>query len=299
MAPVAIAAYEPAMPLVGETVVFDGSNSVDPDGTIVTYIWQFGDGDVGEGVNVTHAYEHEGVHEVILTVIDGDMLSDENRVNITVASIPVAEILYSPSSPEAGTVITFYGYGSYDEGGIVQYEWSFGDGTYANGWEVSHVYAESGTYEVRLTVTNIYGIQTSTAVELDLDKGNHGVTGEVVNVNLKPIKDALVEVRNQGALVASTLTDSEGEFVIKDLAPGEYQLSISKQGYSTLVMTIEIGSGMQDLGTIVLSKVSGSSSASTTADPSDDLIIGALAAALVAAGLASIAVVKLRRRSKT
>jgi hypothetical protein len=38
---------------VGNPVTFDGSGSVDPDGTIVSYDWDFGDGGTGTGVSPT------------------------------------------------------------------------------------------------------------------------------------------------------------------------------------------------------------------------------------------------------
>ena len=213
--PVAIIGYEPSLPLVGESVTFDACHSFDPDGTITTYIWQFGDGDVAEGLTATHAYEHEGVYSVKLTVMDGDMLVDEDVVSITIASVPVAAMMYSPQDPEEEELITFYAYGSYDEGGMVDYVWSFGDGTYAIGWEAEHIYIERGDYEVTLTVTNIYGIQTSVTQTVDVGKGSNGVKGVVLSENLRPIKNAVAEVRTlDGTLIGCTLTDSQGEFEI-------------------------------------------------------------------------------------
>lgn len=50
---------------------FDGSASVDPDGDIVSYDWDFGDGTIGTGPVVTHAYATGGTYPVTLTVRDG------------------------------------------------------------------------------------------------------------------------------------------------------------------------------------------------------------------------------------
>lgn len=57
---------------VGEPIKFDGSGSYDPDGRIVRYRWNFGDGYTAEGVSVTHTYKREGEYEVCLTVRDDD-----------------------------------------------------------------------------------------------------------------------------------------------------------------------------------------------------------------------------------
>jgi len=55
---------------VGETLTFDASASFDPDGTIVAYIWDFGDAGTGSGKVTTHAYTAAGNYTVRLTVRD-------------------------------------------------------------------------------------------------------------------------------------------------------------------------------------------------------------------------------------
>ncbi len=274
--PVAIIAYEPSMPLVGDAVAFDASYSFDPDGTIVSYTWQFGDGDVAEGITAAHAYEHEGVYDVKLTVMDGDLLVDEDVVSITVASVPAPAMVYSPLDPDEGELVTFYAYGSYDEGGIVEYVWSFGDGTYASGWEAAHVFAEQGSYDVTLTVTNIYGVQASVTVEVDVGKGDSGVKGTVMSESLRPIKNAVVEVRtSNGVLVGSTLTDSSGQFMIRGLVPGVYDLSVSKNGYETVTISVTISEGILDVGTVVLLDGKGSDSAVAGSEDDSIWLVGA------------------------
>jgi len=57
-------------PLPGQTVSFDGSGSFDPDGSIVDFTWNFGDGTSGRGERVWHAYEALGIYTVRLTVTD-------------------------------------------------------------------------------------------------------------------------------------------------------------------------------------------------------------------------------------
>jgi serine protease len=85
-APSANAAADPTDPSVGETVTFDGSASSDPDGTIESYQWDFGDGSTGSGVTVEHAYESAGEYQVTLTVTDNDGASTTDGVNVNVAS---------------------------------------------------------------------------------------------------------------------------------------------------------------------------------------------------------------------
>lgn len=66
----------PYSALVGEPVTFDGSGSVDADGTIVSYGWDFGDGGTGTGVAPSHAYAAAGIYSVTLTVTDNEGATD-------------------------------------------------------------------------------------------------------------------------------------------------------------------------------------------------------------------------------
>jgi chitodextrinase len=69
---------------VGAAVTFNGSGSSDPDGTITSYGWDFGDGTSGTGSIVNHAYSASGSKTVTLTVTDnsGARTSDLAFVNV-------------------------------------------------------------------------------------------------------------------------------------------------------------------------------------------------------------------------
>jgi len=56
--------------IVPATISFDASASSDPDGTIVAYQWDFGDGNTGAGKITSHEYTSYGTYNVILTVYD-------------------------------------------------------------------------------------------------------------------------------------------------------------------------------------------------------------------------------------
>jgi len=52
------------------TCSVDGSSSADPDGSIASYAWEFGDGASGSGRTATHTYSRAGSYTVTLTVTD-------------------------------------------------------------------------------------------------------------------------------------------------------------------------------------------------------------------------------------
>ena len=70
----------------GTTVSFDGSYSYDPDGTIVSHAWNFGDGTTGSGATVTHVYPYEGTFTVTLTVTDNSGYTNSSVQNVVVGT---------------------------------------------------------------------------------------------------------------------------------------------------------------------------------------------------------------------
>ncbi|NIM06605.1 MAG: PKD domain-containing protein, partial [Armatimonadetes bacterium] len=80
--------------LVGETLTFDGSGSDDPDGTIVSYAWDFGDTGTASGVAVTHAYASAGTYTVTLTVTDNSTATDSDTATVTITEAPPIPTMY-------------------------------------------------------------------------------------------------------------------------------------------------------------------------------------------------------------
>ncbi len=68
--PVASCRLSNDAPIIGERVQFDASGSIDPDGTLVDFVWDFGDGDTMRGTRVSHVYTAEGLYTVTLMVED-------------------------------------------------------------------------------------------------------------------------------------------------------------------------------------------------------------------------------------
>ncbi len=69
------------------TVTFNGTGSWDPDGTIITYKWDFGDGTNSTGAVVTHTYANDGTYTVTLNVTDNGGETREDYCNVIVDTI--------------------------------------------------------------------------------------------------------------------------------------------------------------------------------------------------------------------
>lgn len=63
-----------AVLFVDNPIDFEASAS-DPEGTVESYAWEFGDGSTGSGPNPTHAYDVAGEYTVTLTVTDEEAAS--------------------------------------------------------------------------------------------------------------------------------------------------------------------------------------------------------------------------------
>ncbi|RLE36802.1 hypothetical protein DRJ23_06845, partial [Candidatus Acetothermia bacterium] len=184
--------FSPGAPLVGTLVAFNASASSDPDGSIVSYSWNFGDGQSGSGVTIQHAYSAPGTYTVRLTVTDDDGASDTatQQVVVQVATPPPTADAGGPYSGTVGQPVTLSGTGS--TGTITSYSWNFGDGHTASGSTVTHSYAAPGTYTATLTVSGPGGTDTDTAqvvispaapalsLQISLPKGSYQVGESIV-----------------------------------------------------------------------------------------------------------------------
>jgi len=79
-------------------VVFNGSGSYDPEGTIVSYAWDFGDSTTATGVTTSHRYLSPGTFNVTLTVTDNGSYTATAYRHIVVqgTSGPAAGIEFWP-----------------------------------------------------------------------------------------------------------------------------------------------------------------------------------------------------------
>ncbi len=157
---------------VDVAVQFDGSASSDPDGTIVSYNWDFGDGAIGTGPTPTNTYTEAGAFDVTLTVTDDAGETDSVSTTVTIVAAANQPPVADPGGPYNGTVdvaVQFDGSASSDpDGAIASYSWDFGDGTTGTGATPTKAYAEAGTFDVTLTVTDDAGETNSVSTTVEI-----------------------------------------------------------------------------------------------------------------------------------
>ena len=148
------------------TVGFDAAASTDPDGTSLSYYWDYGDTTSGSGLTASHTYTIANTYTVMLTVTDIDGATDTATSTLTVSAPsvppanqpPVASFTANPPSGQAPLTVGFDAAASTDpDGTSLSYYWDYGDTTSGSGLTASHTYTIANTYTVMLTVTDIDG----------------------------------------------------------------------------------------------------------------------------------------------
>ena len=149
-----------------QPVDFQGEGADSPsDQAILQYRWNFGDGnrsDWSSEPDAQHAYPGAGAYTVTLSVRDDEnATASSDPVYIDVENIPpVASASASPKSIDEDGTVRFSASGSTDTPSdlpTLSFHWSFGDSQEDDGMNVSHTYTKSGTYTVRLRVTDDNG----------------------------------------------------------------------------------------------------------------------------------------------
>jgi len=128
-----------------------------PTGSIQTWNWNFGDAASGlENTsslqNPTHQFTASGPFTVTMIVTNGNGCSQTKTLSITVNARPACD--FTASTECLGKLTTFAFDPTPAPPTITSYFWEFGDGVTSAAASPTHLYANSGFYNVKLTVTN-------------------------------------------------------------------------------------------------------------------------------------------------
>ena len=173
----------PYVKKLNQSVSFNGSQSMDPDGEILFYRWNFGDGSSQIlDISPEHTYTDPGVYTVTLTVVDDDGRSSMANTTATIQGTifintpPVATYI-APSTATVGQEVSFDASLSNDsDGSIVGYRWDFnGDGIFDVDWVTTPV------------VTTTFSSPGSYVVQLEVIDNNDAVSSYSTTVSVKDV----------------------------------------------------------------------------------------------------------------
>jgi PKD repeat protein len=150
---------KPTPPVVATPVMFDASSSSDPNGKIVSYIWNFGDGSKNSTTSpVTfHGYSSapKGFNATLIIIDDNGSNSSYLALVYVLAKLTVG-VSYNTSQGTAPLTVSFNA-AALGGAGNYTFAWTFGDGQTGVGQSLSHDYTAPGTYQVQVTAADSAG----------------------------------------------------------------------------------------------------------------------------------------------
>ncbi len=141
---------------------FNGSVGISP-----AYTWEFGDGALGEGPEVSHLYEEPGVYTLTLIMDDPASCNNGDTATATVEVYPNPELSISVDPLEGSFYQLVQFNASSPEADEIR--WDLGNGITAFGESYSFQYEEPGEYLVCAYASSIENCRDSTCVLIRLD----------------------------------------------------------------------------------------------------------------------------------
>jgi PKD repeat protein len=127
--------------------------AIDPQGDeVVSYAWDFGDGQVGAGADVLHLWPDDGLFDVTVTVTDAAGGTADRALPVEVINVAPVFVDLGAEAAFEGQPTRFWAAATDVAADTVTLTWDFGDGSGAAlGEEVEHVYLRDGTYTATVT----------------------------------------------------------------------------------------------------------------------------------------------------
>jgi DNA/RNA endonuclease G (NUC1) len=145
----------------GGTASFSAAGSLDPNGTIASFAWDFGDGGSGTGETVTHVYAQDGSYTARLTITDSDGLTDTATVVVNVTNVVPVVGAVPDASVNVGAAYTLSA--SFTDPGADAWtatvNWGDGSapssvGLTGRSFSLTHTYATADLYTVTVTIAD-------------------------------------------------------------------------------------------------------------------------------------------------
>ncbi len=143
----------PESPVYGcNTLTVNFSDNSLPLGNIQYVNWEFGDGAIGSGFNVSHTYTSPGVYTVVVTVGTYDQCVTSKVYDNWVEVLEISADFYTDNNIAcAGDNVTVF---PVLDNPLFDYSWDFGDDTISDDPSATHQYSQGGIYDVTLSLTD-------------------------------------------------------------------------------------------------------------------------------------------------
>ncbi len=244
--------------LEGQSLSFSATASDPGINDVLSFAWDFGDGNSATGLSASHAYVDDGAYWVTFTADDGDGGLTEEAHWVTVTNVaPTVDVPVVASTVNEGDIVSLSATATDPGGDVVSWTWDFGDGTPgSSGNPVSHTWADEGSYTV-----------VATANDGDEGLGSNSTTVEVQNVPPSITSLALPDAEEGSPVLLSAVVTDPGADALTvswDLGDGATATGSSvthtyaDQGTYTINAEVTDGDGGSDSlgGTVVVTNAS-------------------------------------------
>ena len=159
-----IAAFSHGSPCAGTAINFSDASQGNGGGSLTLWHWDFGDPTTGTSnsstlPNPAHTYAVAGTYTVILVVNTANGCSDSVSSTLTIAAPPTIGFTFQAGCSVDTTQFTSSTLVNMTTN--AGWSWDFGDGTTSALPDPMHIYSQSGTYTVILTITDTSGCQNT------------------------------------------------------------------------------------------------------------------------------------------
>ena len=124
----------------------------------IAYIWDFGDGSTSNLPNLNHSYSSDGNYQISLITMNSFGCFDTSYVEINV--LPVPSLGFNYTQLDTCSVPSNFSFQNTSTGGN-SYLWDFGDGLFSPVYSPLHTFSSDGTYNVKISGSNIFGCSDS------------------------------------------------------------------------------------------------------------------------------------------
>jgi gliding motility-associated-like protein len=218
------------------------------DTGIVSYSWNFGNGNFSTDENTTHNYTSGG-NSFLTSLSIVDEIGCQSTFNTTISVYqPFSNIFITPNNTNvcAGDEILFTAPDFTSQGSNLQFEWDFGDSTLASGNGITHAYSQSGQFTVTLEYTEI-STGCSNTVSRVINVQDYPTAGFLTSIDNLPALCAPQIINFQDTSVSSSpITITEWDFGIGNVITGSSPSHTFDKGIHEIVLIVSTSFGCAD-----------------------------------------------------
>lgn len=209
--PIAVFTANNVAGCIGLTTIFNDLSTNDGVNAIVDWQWDFGDGTIQNftAPPFSHTYNTQGVYSVKLKVTDATGCTDSLILpNLVAATDPAADFISPDTLTCPLSTVNFHNTSAIAYS-ITTSTWDFGDGnstSVAGSTSVTNAYAVTGTYDVKLVITDIYGCSDSITKNIYI-RVDEPVAALTVSDSISSCSPMEVQFTNQSTYYTSSFWD--------------------------------------------------------------------------------------------